>query len=220
VVAYKSEKLEKKWVYYSGTSAIYTGSALTYDRDAGSSGGTVNERVWEVERPTGSGTSVLQNFAGIVPQEYNGRTGPQWIQIIEPGPGFRVVRVRTDQDCTARVTLLGIVGDTTVAGAGISTQPVIARALQTVNRSGTVGTVLAELYPRGPRMEAMTTEAVTTGITGGTTGGTSGLTAYAAGGTIGIDKNLRLVAEETSHNISAIAKIITALKTAGIMDID
>lgn len=138
----------RKRVYYTGTSTIYEGMALCYDWDTTTSrrslttiaeGSQCDGKYMDVEDPA---TANLQWFAGVVADgTWIGSTGPKWLDIYVPNGA--VVPVRTDQNCTVGVTVLGVAnGNTSLTVGG---RPV-AVALETVDRS-TDGITLAKLDP-------------------------------------------------------------------------
>ena len=171
-VTYKSEKVSKKRVYYTGSDQLLEGYCLCYDRDYGTAADSDIARAYRVEKPT---TANLKYFAGVVSEEDSGKTGPCWITIIEPQPcPGRLVKVYTDQDCTLGSTKLAVKDASYAAGAAGASNVTLATAMQTVDRSGTAGTVLGQLEGASS-VEVDVAAAVSslTDSTGGTTGGTT-----------------------------------------------
>ncbi|NLX97602.1 MAG: hypothetical protein GXY83_15650 [Rhodopirellula sp.] len=144
-VTYKTEKLSKKRVYYTGSDTLKTGYALCYDRDTGTASESDINRAINVEKPA---TANLNYFAGVVDAGSAGKTGPCYIDIVQPTGAL--VECFTDQNCTILVTKLGPQNASYALGAAGAAVPGCAIAMQTVDRSGTNGTVLAQLSPVNP----------------------------------------------------------------------
>lgn len=195
-VTYRSEKISTKRVYYTGGDTLQEGYLLCYNRDSTSTGGSAGAadlaRAYEVEKPAAGN---LKYFAGVVGAEDAGKTGPCWISLIEPQPNpGRLVMVHSDQDCTLGSTRLAAVADSYAAGAAGPSAVAVATAMQTVNRSGTAGAVLAQLEGAGSiEVDAASAVAATQAALakpiGSTTGGTGQLAAASClkptGGTTG-----------------------------------
>lgn len=195
-VTYQSEKLSTKRVYYTGGDALQEGALLCYNRDSTSTGGTTAAadpaRAYEVEKPAADN---LKYFAGVVALEDAGKTGPCWISIVEPQPNpGRLVMLLTDRNCTLGSTRLAVQADSYAAGAAGPSTVAVATAMQTVNRSGTAGTVLAQLEGAGSietdvAASVAASQLALTKPTGSTTGGTAQLAAASclkpSGGTTG-----------------------------------
>jgi len=131
-------------VRYTGDAAVVKGQGFCYERDyvgtaegetAAEACGLRDKRVELLNEDN------VGDFAGVATQAYLAKTGGQVIEIAEPGS---ICMGYTDQSCTINVTLLSLntAGTFTAVGSGSG---VIARALQTVDRSSTPGTVLVEL---------------------------------------------------------------------------
>lgn len=146
-VTYKSEKVSKKRVYYTGSDQLLEGYALCYDRDYGTASESDIARAYRAEKPA---TANLKYFAGVVSEEDSGRTGPCWVTIVEPeaNPG-RLVKVYTDQDCTLGTTQLAVKDADYALGAAGASTVTVATAMQTVDRSSTDGLCLAQLEGAG-----------------------------------------------------------------------
>ncbi len=145
-VTFKTEKIKTKAVYFTGTDTLKAGYALCYDRaDIAALGGDAvaiplttsswGRHTFVVKPASGN----LHNFAGIVSQQPD-KTGPTWVKIIEPEGMPRSMQLFTDQNCTANTTFLTIVAGSFVIG-GIGDGIIIAKALQTKDRSSTSGLV-------------------------------------------------------------------------------
>jgi hypothetical protein len=195
-VTYQSEKIATKRVYYTGGDALQEGALLCYDRDSTSTGGSAGAadpaRAYEVEKPA---EGNLKYFAGVVGLEDAGKTGPCWVSVIEPQPNpGRLVMMLTDQNCTLGATRLAAAAGSYAAGAAGPSSVAVATAMQTADRSGTPGTVLAQLEGASS-IETDVAAAVAAGQlslvkpAGSTTGGTAQLAsancAKPSGGTTG-----------------------------------
>jgi len=143
---YKQEALDVRSVRYTGNEALKDGYLVCWNRDSTSAvdlagketaDATVrnHNRFREVEKPAAGN---LHNFAGVVFGNYGAKTGGQEIRIAIPRN--QSVDLYTDQNCVAGVTLLCVQAGSFLAGP-IGSGPVIARAVQTVDRSGTNGLV-------------------------------------------------------------------------------
>jgi hypothetical protein len=150
-VQYNNEKVTKKAVIFvNATGASVTikdGWLVCYDADYGTATADVPLRAMRVEVPT---LANAKNFAGVIDNGEsfvvaNGAT--QKISIIVPSKRGQKINIFTDQSCTQDTTLLSLKAGH-VAGASTS-GPVIARALQTVDRSSTNGLVQAEFFGLG-----------------------------------------------------------------------
>ncbi|HUU59217.1 MAG TPA: hypothetical protein VMZ50_06720 [Phycisphaerae bacterium] len=177
-VTYKSEKVSKKRVYYTGGDTLQEGYCLSYDRDYGTASASEIARAYRVEKPAAAN---LKYFAGVVAEEDSGKTGPCWVSVIEPQPNpGRLVKVYTDQDCTLGTTKLAVQNASYAAGAAGSSNVTVATAMQTVDRSETNGTVLAQLEGASSievdvAAAVSQTQQTLTAATGSTTGGTHAL---------------------------------------------
>ncbi len=210
-VQYKSEKVHKKSVWYSGSSLIKTGYPLCYDfnTDSGGSG----QAAWKVEKPI---TANLKYFAGVVAEGYN-VTGPAWVEVIQPTPfPGTLAKVWTNISTTGGTdtscTELGLKTAVWTGSTASSSQPYFAKAAQTVNRSSTAGTVLAHLVSEG---QVDTVTATQTALTGGSTGETTVITGTTAA--IGVD--IPLLGGSIEAVRVDVAAIITAMKKSGRMNI-
>lgn len=196
-VTYKSEKISTKRVYFTGSDMLGEGYCLCYNRDSTTTGGSAGAadiaRAYEVEKPAADN---LKYFAGVLGADDAGKTGPCWITIIEPQPNpGRLVKVHTDQNCTLGTTKLAVQSNSYAAGAAGASNVTVATAMQTVDRSGANGTVLAQL--EGASSIEVDVAAAVTGTqqtlsapAGSTAGGThtlqtAGLSTGVMGGTLG-----------------------------------
>jgi hypothetical protein len=219
-VTYSSEPLSRKRVYYIGTDVLQEGYCLCYDRDSNtgsSAGGADVARAVEVEKPAGDN---LKYFAGVLADTDAGKTGPCWIDLVEPSATGRLVKVFTDQNCTILTTRLALAAGTYAATAAGAATVTIATAMQTINRSAASGTVLAQLgHFSGQEAATVTaTQTPLTKPTGGTTGGTGGLDAAAAGFTASkLNNNFARVVKQLNAVQTDVAAILASLKAAGIM---
>jgi len=146
VIQYKTNKVSKKRVYYTGSDTLLEGYLLCYDYDTTTDldGDTIAEgscnsgRYLKVEKPT---TNNCPFFAGIVAAESANKVGPCWVTIIEPANV--IVPVYTDVNCTNASSYLYVANASYYARAtGVV---VIGLANETVNRSGTNGLVLCRI---------------------------------------------------------------------------
>lgn len=141
---YKNEKQSLKSFWYNGTETIKKGYAMCLDRDntTGLDGSGVAEPATDygwarhgwVEKPA---SGNLHNFAGIV-DDARDRTGPCIVSIVEPEAIARSVNVFTSADCTADSTFLTVVAGSFELGT-VGQGLLVAKALQTINRSSASG---------------------------------------------------------------------------------
>ena len=138
----ESEKVATKEVYYEGTDQLKAGYLLCYDRDQGTAADSDLARAWRVEKPAAGN---LHWFAGVVAAEFSGFTGPGKIKIYQPTHAPYLVNLWSEDNCSLETTDLSVqVGSYIAGGAGDG--PIIARAMQTLDRSDTNGMVLCEFY--------------------------------------------------------------------------
>jgi hypothetical protein len=150
-IQYRNEKVETKRVYFAGTDVLPQGAALCYDATAGNATAADNERAFRVKKPT---TANFQNFAGILTDNFAGVQGPAMVEIFVPVARGQKVTVRSSANNVIDVTELRL-KDQSYALDTAGTGPVIARAMQTVDRSGTSGPVQALLLgPVAPAASA------------------------------------------------------------------
>jgi hypothetical protein len=155
-----------KRVYYQGTNTLYEGMALCYNHDttANVSGltagvtaeGSQNEgKYFYVEEPSATN---MQFPAGVVAKgSWCGTAGPCYLDVFIPNGS--IVPIRTNANCVLGTTVLGMtVGSNTfgvVTGDGDPAP--MAISMETVDRSGTNGLVLAKLS--APLAAVLTTNA-------------------------------------------------------------
>jgi len=214
---YKTEKLNKKRVYYTGTATLYEGYALCYNRDS-NTGTTITgvdwARAYEVEKPA---TANLNYFAGLVAGESDSKTGPCWVNIIVPGspPGV-LCKAWTYVSSTILTTRLAVTNDQWYLTTASSSTVTVARAMQTLNTASTAALTLCQLEGApsgGIDVVALVTPTAPT-LTGGTTGGGAALV-----GTTALIGDMQRVFDGTAKNTTDIAAIITALKNANLMSL-
>jgi len=158
----ESEKIEKKKVeFYNGTGAevtLRTGYAFCYDHDYGTASDAEVGRAWRVEQPA---TANLAYFAGVLAPGYDGETvadgSTKVVEIHVPNTRGQVIKVWTDQNCTINSTVLAPSDGSFALGAASDGYDV-AKVTQTVNRSGTNGTVLARLFGQVWRQTSIESE--------------------------------------------------------------
>lgn len=143
-----------KRVYYQGTNTIYEGMALCYNHDttanvnglnAGvTAEGSQNEgKYFYVEEPSAAN---MQFPAGAVAVgSWCGTAGPAFLDVIIPNGSM--VPIRTNANCVLGVTVLGMAVGSNIfqAVTGDGDPAPMAVAMETVDRSGTTGLVLAKL---------------------------------------------------------------------------
>lgn len=199
-----SEKLAKKKVWCTTSDALKTGYAVCYNRDSttGDSAGAADlARAWEVEKPA---TANLNDFAGLVAQDYAAVTGGQMIEIIEPRKAGSVATAYIGISATLGTTKLAVQNATYTLEAASSANVVVALANQSIDRSTTEG--ICQVILTGTSPVDIDVAAAVTALTGGTTGGTDAI----IGGTAGAPADILNVT-------SRVEDIITALKNANIM---
>ncbi len=165
-VQYYTEKQSMKRVFFPGTDTLRTGYALCYDRDnitadargAGLHGGATElangadltagyrnyERHTNVEKPT---VTNRQWFAGVVAPSSDGHTGPTWVDIVEPSAVMRSVEAFCEESTTINATQLTVKAGTYALGGIADGGPIVAEALQTLDRSSTNGLIQVGLFP-------------------------------------------------------------------------
>lgn len=145
----------RKRVYYEGSDTIYEGYGLSYNYDTTSNitgwsrssetesttttDGYCNEgKYLRVEKPT---TTNAPMWAGVVaPGSWCGKAGPMWLEVYVPNGA--IVPVYTDKNITALDKMYVENGQYTSIDSGTWQ---IGTFLETVDRSGTAGLVLARL---------------------------------------------------------------------------
>jgi len=147
-VTYKdiSEKLTTKKVWYEGSDTLVGGSLLCYNGDYGTASSADTARAWRVEKPA---TANLKYFAGVLAEKYDNFTGPGMVEIYVSTRRGQRINILSDQNCTLGSTILAVKNADYAAGAAADGYN-IARAAQTVDRSGTDGQVQVELYGFDP----------------------------------------------------------------------
>lgn len=150
-IQYRNEKVETKRVYYTGTDVLPPGAALCYDADYGVATSADNERAFRVEKPS---TANFHNFAGILTDQFAGVKGPAMVEIYVPTARGQKVTVRSGANNVIDSTLLRLKNGTYELDTD-GTGPVVARAMQTVDRSTKSGPVQALMTgPVAPVAEA------------------------------------------------------------------
>jgi hypothetical protein len=154
---YKSEKVNRKVVYYEGTDQLLKGYALCYNYDTTTDidGNTVaegsqcNGKFIRVEKPS---TNAMNNLAGFVPAAFDKVVGPCWMEITLPEDGV-MVEAYTNASCVIDATSLGIVNGSYILQAvtGDGDPLAVGVAQETVDRSGTNGIVLLKVKKDGLR---------------------------------------------------------------------
>lgn len=157
-ITYDSEKITKKRCRFTAaaTETLKAGYMFCYDADRGTAANEEQERAVYVEKPA---SGNLHNFAGWLSAEQAGKkviSGDTYmLDIVEPTVRGQKVPVYTDQNCTLGTTELSLVPGQWYAGSNAEGQ-VVARAQQTVDRSSTNGTVLANCFGLGLTPQAST----------------------------------------------------------------
>lgn len=148
---YGQDECFKRSVYYTGSDVLRAGYALCYDHDSTTEittgDGGLRARAYYVEKPT---IANAGHFAGLVADGYDGRRGPTEVEVIRPY-NARGPLAWTDQNVTAG-DLMGIQPGSYALGLGGVVAGAIFRAMQTVDRSATAGTVTGEIgvFARDP----------------------------------------------------------------------
>ena len=143
------DRVTTKKVFFTGSDALRAGYAVCYDRDnatATNASGTTLTLAYEsyarhrfVEKPS---TSNVRWFAGIVTQDYPANSNGQYINIVVPTNS--IVNLFSAANATANTTKLSVTPGAYTFGAG--TGPIVAEAVQTVDRSSTNGLCQAIMY--------------------------------------------------------------------------
>jgi len=127
-------------------ATIVVGYPFCFDADKGTATAVDESRGWDIEKPAAGN---LANFAGILTHKDSGKicdgSSPSPVDLFTPLRRGQLCKVFTNQNCTLGSTLLTLVAGSWELG-GVGDGPVIAKAMQTVDRSSTSGTVLAMLY--------------------------------------------------------------------------
>jgi hypothetical protein len=143
-ITYKSEKVaKKKVVFTNNTGASVTlrgGWAMCYDSTE-----TDLAQAYDVIRPA---TANLSYFAGVVTEEYDGRTvangATSNIEIYIPTKYGQVVPVFSSENHSANIALLEPVNGSFIMTEGTTNK--VCKTVQLADRSSTNGTLLARLY--------------------------------------------------------------------------
>jgi hypothetical protein len=147
IFQYKTNKVEKKQVYYEGTDTLRKGYLLCYNQDTTTdmNGATIadglacNGKYLRVEKPA---TANIPYFAGVVAPESDGITGPAWITVVEP-TGGPMVQVYSDADDDAIIEALWLQNGSYLAGSsGVAK---LGIPVEAVDRSVTNGLILCRL---------------------------------------------------------------------------
>jgi len=91
-------------VWFEGSTALYMGQGLCYNRDYGTATDADGRRDKFVELPSGVTNANAQWFAGVSSRAYPAVTGGQWIDIYEPGSVCQVAVGYEDAVIGAKVT--------------------------------------------------------------------------------------------------------------------
>jgi len=152
----------RKTVYYEGSSTIYPYMPVCYNYDTTNNWTGASVSATGVVTETGTTAEGLQNegkfirvenpatanfawFAGVVaPGSYCNKVGPAVVEIIVPNGA--VVPVRTNLSTTVGVTPLALGNAVQYLTSFSGSTPVVGIAMETVDRSGTAGVVLARLF--------------------------------------------------------------------------
>jgi hypothetical protein len=126
-VTNKSEKFAGKMVYYEGSDTLYTGYALCYNVDATVSDSDPIPSAYRVEKPSATN---LEHFAGVVSEDYAGKTGPCYLRIVEPDK-MQKADAYIGVNTTADTTLLALVAGQYYLGGIGKSNVVVARAMAT-----------------------------------------------------------------------------------------
>jgi hypothetical protein len=143
---YKTNKVEKKRVYYEGTDTLHKGYLLCYNWDtttdmdgtAVAAGGDCNGKYLRVEKPS---TANAMCFAGVVAPESDGVIGPGMVTVVEPNGA--IVQVYSDADCDPILAALWIQGNSYLAGSSGVVQ--LGKPLEAVDRSIANGQITVQL---------------------------------------------------------------------------
>lgn len=145
-VQFGVEKFSTKKVYYTGTDVLREGYALCYDADLGTAASADPLRAFHVEKPS---SSNLENFAGIVTDKGDSKQGPCTVEIFVPEARGQKINVWSGANNVIDSTLLRVKAgsyELDTDGDG----PIVAKAMQTVDRSTTSAQAQALLFaPNG-----------------------------------------------------------------------
>ncbi|MFA5500917.1 MAG: hypothetical protein WC404_07560 [Candidatus Omnitrophota bacterium] len=160
---------ETKRVYYEGSSTIYEGMPLCYNQDttdnitgwskSSSAVGTTTAEGYQnegkylrVEDPASGNLLWLAGY--VVGGGWVGKAEATWLEIYVPNGA--IIPVRTNKNCTIGDEL-GLASGTAYLAAptGDGDPLPCAVAMETVDRSGTNGLVLAKVFPTGQPVSAL-----------------------------------------------------------------
>ncbi len=148
-IQYKSEKLSQKAAIYqndTGSEVVLKGGwNVCYNQDFGVAATNTPERAMRVEKPSATN---INHYAGVISPGDSGKVVPDGgtvgITILHPAKRGQRIDVFTEENCTLDTTLLTLVAGSFVAG-GLGEGVVIAKAMQTADRSSTNGVIQALL---------------------------------------------------------------------------
>lgn len=138
-----NEKTATKKVYFEGSDVLRAGYAVCYNADRGTAASDDPLRAYRVEQPTAAN---FKHFAGIVTEKSDGVQGPTTIEIYVPEARGQKILVWSGAANVIDVTQLRLKNasfELDTDGEG----PVVALAMQTVDRSSTSGTAQALMFP-------------------------------------------------------------------------
>ncbi len=135
-----TEKTTTKKVRYEGTDTLRGGQCLCYNADYGTATASDGSRAYKAEKPAAAN---VDNFAGVVTEKYDGKTGPCAVEIYVPTARGQKVGIWTDASVTLDTTNLFLQVGSYAAGASGAVR--IGKAMQTVDRSSTAGTCQGRL---------------------------------------------------------------------------
>ncbi len=143
-VTMKSEKLSGKMVYFEDAVEITHNFAVCYNVDATASTSDPIPSTYRVEKPSATN---LEHFAGVISDEFIGRTGPCQVRVYEPDK-MQKVNAYIGINTVADTTLLCLTPAQYYLGGVGASAVVVARAIETdATLTGTPGNGFVKLNP-------------------------------------------------------------------------
>lgn len=138
----KQNNVITEWVWFEGATALKEGQGVCYNFDYGVAADADGQRGNRVELPVAANARF---FAGVAARDYSAKPGGQLIEIYKPGSVCNILAHVACVIGTGTVTCTYLASSEGYFIAGTTGGEGSAIPLQTVDRSTTVGKVLAKL---------------------------------------------------------------------------